>query len=37
MHAAEFGLGALTEGDQEQLTTLLRSLRVAAGDFAEPA
>jgi DNA-binding MarR family transcriptional regulator len=37
MHAAEFGLGALTEDDQEQLTTLLRGLRVAAGDFAEPA
>ena len=37
MHAAEFGLGALREDDQEQLTVLLRGLRVAAGDFAEPA
>ena len=37
MHAAEFGLGALTEAEQEQVTALLRGLRVAAGDFAEPA
>jgi hypothetical protein len=37
MHAAEFGLGGLREADQEQLTRLLRGLRVAAGDFAEPA
>jgi DNA-binding MarR family transcriptional regulator len=37
MHAAQFGLGALREADQEQLTRLLRGLRVAAGDFAEPA
>src|SRR3954469_16742174 len=37
MHAAEFGLGALSEDDQEQLTGLLRGLRIAAGDFAEPA
>jgi DNA-binding MarR family transcriptional regulator len=37
MHAAEFGLGALTEDAQEQVTALLRGLRVAAGDFAEPA
>src|SRR3954469_19956301 len=37
MHAAEFGLGALRKDEQEQLTVLLRGLRVAAGDFAEPA
>jgi DNA-binding MarR family transcriptional regulator len=37
MHAAAFGLGALDEGEQEALTGLLRGLRVAAGDFAEPA
>jgi len=37
MHAIDFGLGALTEDQQEALTTLLRGLRVAAGDFAEPA
>jgi DNA-binding MarR family transcriptional regulator len=37
MHAAEFGLGALRADDQEALTRLLRGLRVAAGDFAEPA
>jgi DNA-binding MarR family transcriptional regulator len=37
MHAAEFGLGALREGDQDEVTRLLRGLRVAAGDFAEPA
>jgi DNA-binding MarR family transcriptional regulator len=37
MHAAEFGLGALTEADQEKVTGLLRGLRIAAGDFAEPA
>ena len=37
MHAIDFGLGALSEEQQEALTTLLRGLRVAAGDFAEPA
>jgi DNA-binding MarR family transcriptional regulator len=36
MHALTFGMGALGEPQQEQLTTLLTSLRVAAGDFAEP-
>jgi DNA-binding MarR family transcriptional regulator len=34
MHAIAFGLGALTEADQDALTDLLRNLRVAAGDFA---
>ena len=37
LHAIDFGLGALTEHDQDALTDLLRNLRVAAGDFAEPA
>jgi DNA-binding MarR family transcriptional regulator len=37
MHAAEFGLSALDEHDQEELTRLLRGLRVAAGDFPRPA
>jgi DNA-binding MarR family transcriptional regulator len=37
MHAIDFGLGALSEDDQEALTRLLRGVRVAAGDFAEPA
>lgn len=36
MHAIDFGMGALTDGDQDALTGLLRGLRVAAGDFAEP-
>jgi DNA-binding MarR family transcriptional regulator len=36
MHALTFGMGALGEQQQEQLTELLRGLRVAAGDFAEP-
>jgi DNA-binding MarR family transcriptional regulator len=36
MHALTFGMGALGEQEQEHLTTLLTSLRVAAGDFAEP-
>ena len=34
MHAIDFGLGALSEKGQEDLTKLLRNLRVAAGDFA---
>ena len=37
MHAAEFGMGALAPSDQDEVTRLLRALRVAAGDFAEPA
>jgi DNA-binding MarR family transcriptional regulator len=37
VHAAGFGLGALSEESQEELTRLLRAMRVAAGDFAEPA
>jgi DNA-binding MarR family transcriptional regulator len=36
MHAVEFGLGALSPAQQEQVSALLRRLRVAAGDFAEP-
>ncbi|MEV1294743.1 MarR family transcriptional regulator [Pseudonocardia sp. NPDC049635] len=31
--AIEFGLGGLDEADQDRLTTLLRSVRRAAGDF----
>src|SRR3954465_85196 len=34
MHALDFGLGALDEAAQEEVTALLRGLRVAAGDFA---
>ncbi len=36
MHGVAFGLGALSDADRDQLTELLRGLRVAAGDFAEP-
>jgi DNA-binding MarR family transcriptional regulator len=36
MHAIDFGLGALGERDADALTDLLRNLRIAAGDFAEP-
>jgi DNA-binding MarR family transcriptional regulator len=32
-----FGLAALDDAEQEQLTELLRTLRVEAGDFAEPS
>ncbi len=32
-----FGLAALDDAEQEQLTDLLRTLRVEAGDFEEPA
>ncbi|MGH3262527.1 MAG: MarR family winged helix-turn-helix transcriptional regulator [Trebonia sp.] len=32
---AEFGLPGYSESDRESLFTLLRSLRVSAGDFAE--
>jgi DNA-binding MarR family transcriptional regulator len=35
MHAIDFGLGALDEGQADELTELLRNLRIAAGDFAE--
>jgi DNA-binding MarR family transcriptional regulator len=35
MHSVSFGLGALGNEDQERLTSTLRRLRVAAGDFAE--
>lgn len=31
----EFGMGALSEGEREQLFALLRRLRVGAGDFRE--
>ncbi|HEX5925725.1 MAG TPA: MarR family transcriptional regulator, partial [Baekduia sp.] len=33
LNAAEFGLGALAPDEQEGLTTVLRSLRLDAGDF----
>lgn len=33
--AAEFGLSGYSEGDRSELFTLLRSLRVSAGDFME--
>jgi hypothetical protein len=33
--AAEFGLPGYSEPDREALFTLLRSLRVSAGDFSE--
>jgi DNA-binding MarR family transcriptional regulator len=33
MHGALFGIGALGEDQQEQLTEILRELRLAAGDF----
>ena len=36
MHGVAFGLGALGDEDRDRLTDLLRGLRVAAGDFAEP-
>ena len=34
MHGALFGIGALAAGEQEQLTEILRELRLASGDFA---
>lgn len=37
MHAIDFGLGALDDPEQDQLAELLRGVRVAAGDFADPA
>ncbi|MCW3022678.1 MAG: transcriptional regulator, MarR family [Conexibacter sp.] len=33
LNAAEFGLGALAPDEQEALTTVLRTLRLDAGDF----
>jgi DNA-binding MarR family transcriptional regulator len=36
LNAAEFGVAALSEDEQEAVTTLLRGLRLDAGDFAEP-
>jgi DNA-binding MarR family transcriptional regulator len=33
LHAASFGLGALSGDEQETLTLVLRSLRLDAGDF----
>jgi DNA-binding MarR family transcriptional regulator len=33
LHAAAFGLGALSDDEQETLTLVLRSLRLDAGDF----
>ena len=35
LNADAFGLAALDDGEQEQLTDLLRTLRIEAGDFAE--
>lgn len=35
LNAAAFGLEALGEEDQEQVTELLRTLRIEAGDFAD--
>jgi DNA-binding MarR family transcriptional regulator len=37
LHAASFGLDALTADEQEALTDLLHGLRLDAGDFADPA
>jgi DNA-binding MarR family transcriptional regulator len=34
MHGTLFGVGALSGREQEQLTDILRELRLAAGDFA---
>jgi DNA-binding MarR family transcriptional regulator len=36
LNAARFGLAALAEGDLDELFGVLRTVRVAAGDFAEP-
>jgi DNA-binding MarR family transcriptional regulator len=33
--AAEFGMGGYADAELEQISTLLRSLRVAAGDFTD--
>jgi DNA-binding MarR family transcriptional regulator len=33
LHAARFGLGALSADEQESITAILRSLRLDAGDF----
>ncbi len=35
LNADAFGLAALDDGEQEQLTELLRTLRLEAGDFEE--
>lgn len=35
MHGALFGIGALSEGQQESLTAILTELRQAAGDFVD--
>ena len=35
LNAIAFGLGALSEEDQEHVTDLLRTLRIEAGDFAD--
>ncbi len=34
LNAARFGLAALGEGDLDELFSVLRTVRVAAGDFA---
>ena len=36
LEAARFGLGMLSNEDQRRLFSLLRGVRVAAGDFVEP-
>jgi DNA-binding MarR family transcriptional regulator len=36
LNSAHFGLAALPEGDLHELFSVLRSVRVAAGDFAAP-
>lgn len=35
MHAVAFGIGGLTSGELDEVTTLLRRVRSAEGDFAE--
>jgi len=35
VHEAVFGIGALDDGELEELTALLRTLRLDAGDFAD--
>ena len=37
MHAIRFGIGALGKRDLEQVTALLREVRIAEGDFDEQA
>ena len=37
MHAIRFGIGALRKAELEQVTALLRQVRIAEGDFDEQA